>query len=384
MPDLQVCERYPLRPWFLDVDASEQKFVFGISRAETEGHVGFRKVGGTVFPKGRTEIGFYWRGFRVKEGIKDPWEAVSRFLWRKYGRPLFQQGQPSKIPLDRYVETAYGWAFNRWEKIVWREFQMGETKVGACRLIVTASDSPNSPGKRPSWEKDSIWNQAWFSSLRSASGLYRYARRTGNVALKERACMTKELALSAPQRAEGIFPSVFLASDRYSEDGVQSWEEGRWSNSDRVPAERGITREWYHVLDTSWTALQVVRWYRELEGDERLLRYAKRYADFPLERQEEKGFFPAWLHPETLEPAKILFESPETSLSVTFLLELADQKTGRGEAYRKAALKGMDAVIDEIIPDGRWEDFETYWSCSPFGREEYYGKKIERSGMYKQ
>ncbi len=44
----------------------------------------------------------------------------------------------------------------------------------------------------------------------------------------------------------------------------------------------------------------------------------------------------------------------------------------------------MDAVITHIIADGRWEDFETYWSCCSFGKHEYYGKRIERNGLYKQ
>ena len=37
----------------------------------------------------------------------------------------------------------------------------------------------------------------------------------------------------------------------------------------------------------------------------------------------------------------------------------------------------------EIIPSGRWEDFETYWSCSTFWNDKV-GKKIPRNNMYKQ
>jgi hypothetical protein len=75
-------------------------------------------------------------------------------------------------------------------------------------------------------------------------------------------------------------------------------------------------------------------------------------------------------------------QTPETSMSVTFLLELA-RITGH-QPYRLAALKAMDAVVRSIIPAGRWEDFETYWSCCSWGSNTYLGRKVERSGMHKQ
>jgi hypothetical protein len=33
---------------------------------------------------------------------------------------------------------------------------------------------------------------------------------------------------------------------------------------------------------------------------------------------------------------------------------------------------------------GRWEDFETYWSCSSWGIDDLLGKKVERNDLYKQ
>ena len=87
------------------------------------------------------------------------------------------------------------------------------------------------------------------------------------------------------------------------------------------------------------------------------------------------------MNPETLQPTEIMSQTPETSMSVTFLLKLAE--ITKEKKYNEAALKAMDIVICEIIPSGRWEDFETYWSCSRFGQERV-GKKYERNDMYKQ
>jgi hypothetical protein len=126
----------------------------------------------------------------------------------------------------------------------------------------------------------------------------------------------------------------------------------------------------------------MLRWYDELESDQRLLDYARTYADSLLELQDCEGFFPGWLHPETQQPGAVMNRTPESSMSVTFLLKLAEL-TGQNK-YRQAALRAMDVIIAEIIPEGRWEDFETYWSCCRWGRENYLGKKIERNAMHKQ
>ena len=50
--------------------------------------------------------------------------------------------------------------------------------------------------------------------------------------------------------------------------------------------------------------------------------------------------------------------------------------TGK-EKYKIAALKGIEAV-KEAITEGRWEDFETYWSCCRIGTPQWVGKKVTK------
>jgi rhamnogalacturonyl hydrolase YesR len=126
----------------------------------------------------------------------------------------------------------------------------------------------------------------------------------------------------------------------------------------------------------------MVRWYNELETDDRLLDYARGYAESLLGLQDDAGYFPAWLDKTTMRPLGILDRSPETALSATFLLELG-RATGE-ERYRKAALRTVDAVVRDILPIGRWEDFETYWSSSSHGSGDLVGQKVTRNNMYKQ
>jgi hypothetical protein len=201
--------------------------------------------------------------------------------------------------------------------------------------------------------------------------------------------MTKELALSFPQK-KGFFCSVVATEmeevniDSRDYNRSKGWETAYFGNSNRNPQKRStkISNAPYHILDMSWTSYLMLTWYEELEKDERLVEYAKKYADALLPLQDNKGFFPGWLNMEDLTPLDILNESPETSMSVTLLLklyELTENKT-----YYNAAIKAMDAVIDNVIPVGQWEDFETYWSCCPYGRDDLLNRKVERNNMFKQ
>ncbi|MBN2210098.1 MAG: hypothetical protein JW709_01765 [Sedimentisphaerales bacterium] len=385
VPDLDICGKVNSTPWFLDIDVPKRQMFIGLSHTNIWTHVGYRKAPGMELPAGKVQLGFYIKAYEDTTAVPNPWREVCKLLWSRWGHELFVKGEPLTTPMDRYVKRTYEWAFQSWPH-VWQEFDLNGRKVGAPQFIVNISESPNYPGPWYQREMLSIWNQAWFSSLRSASGVMRWAKRSSNTNLKQKAGLTKELALAAPMK-EGFFPAV-IRTDSVKElhDGQEvwrpkGWDHAYWSNSDRCPWNFDVTNEWYHVLDASWTGLLMLRWYEELEQDMRLLDYTRRYADALLKLQDEAGFFPGWLNPETLIPTDVMFQTPETSMSVTFLLKLSDL-TGEAK-YRQAAFKAMDAVLKEIVPAGRWTDFETYWSCCGFGKDKPE-TIYPRCGMYKQ
>lgn len=386
VPDLEKVGSNPRNPWFLDLDALAGRAEVGLSLTDVIGHVGFKKRPGMILEPGGAAISFFVTAWEDDAQSPNPFAKVTQFLWNRHGRRMAEAGEPLAVPLDTYVRHTYQWAFEAWEPFVWQEFEIDGKRVGAPQFIVNVSQSPNFTGPWHQREFLSIWNQAWFSSLRSASGLRRWADRVGDEELREKADLTKELALAAPSK-EGIFPSVIRVPNRQVEVDGQTvtrpagWEEATWTNSNRSPHNHGISADWYHVLDASWTALLMLDWHAELDADPRLLEKATAYADKLLKLQREDGFFPGWLHPDTLEPGPVMNRTPESSMSVTFLLKLAEL-TGRDQ-YRQAALRAMDAVIADVIPAGRWEDFETYWSCNPF-RNDRVGEPIERNGLYKQ
>lgn len=388
LPDLDVMVGgNPVR-WYLDHDAVQGRWTLGMSNYLVKQHVIYERSPGAVYPPGQVEIGFYLMSYEDPSVLQDPWRPALALLWERWGAPRFHQGEPLAGSLESYVHHTYEWAFERWGSSVWQEFDLDGRRVGAAVFIVEVSQSPNFEGEANERELRSIWNQAWFSSLRSAGGMYRYGKRYGDEDKTRRALLAKELALAAPQR-HGWFPSV-LATEMETHEVAggqvsrsRGWSTAYWGNSNRNPWKAGdsVHEAPYHILDMSWTALWMLRWYEELEPDQRLLDYAIAYAESLLQLQDTRGFFPAWLDYHTLEPLPILSDSPQTACSVTMLLKL-HQVTGE-RRYAKAALRAADAVAEAIVPEGRWEDFETYWSCSSYGCD-HVGRKYERNNMYKQ
>lgn len=387
VPDLDMLKRGSPVEWYMDMDAVNNRLILGMGKNSVKEHVLFVRDDGAFYPPGKVEYGFFVMTSSDQAAAKNPFSDASRFIWEKWGTPLYSSSSFDWEILDKYAGHTYRWAFESWRETVFQEFEMDGRKVGAPVFIINTTQSPNYPGEINEREFRSVWNQAWFNSLRSASGLYRYATRTNNPELKKYALMTKELALSFPQN-NGFFPGL-IATDMHQVeiDGVKynrskGWNTYYFGNSNRNPVTWNAAQSPYHILDMSFTAWQMLQWHSSLEKDDRLLKYAIDYGRALVRLQDEKGFFPAWLDKESLQPLGFLNNSPETSMSVTLLLKLYEMT--RDEVFRISALKAMQAVMDEIIDIGRWEDFETYWSCSRYGADTLVGRKVIRNNQFKQ
>ncbi|HRP54991.1 hypothetical protein [Agriterribacter sp.] len=389
IPDPDILSKNQGPDWYMDLDAPKNRLTLGMSLADVPEHTAFVRAPGGVYPPGTFRFGCYLMIHKAPDKtVADPWRPILSFFWKNWGEKAWDDIKvTAPLDLDLQCKRAYDWAFVNWKPTVWQEFELNGQTVGAPQFIVNVTQSPNYPGEVDEREFRSIWNQAWFNSLRSAAGLYRYARRHQVPAWLEYARKTKELALAFPQ-TRGFFPGLIgTEMEKVLIDGKyynrsKGWSTRFFGNSDRNPYFRDARLAPYHILDMSFTANQMLIWYTDLEKDERLLNYAITYADALLGIQDKTGFFPAWLDLKTLQPLAHLNRSPETSLSVSFLLRLYG--IVKEEKYKKAALKALSAVIQHNLLTGQWEDFETYWSCSPFGRDSLEGKKIIRNNMYKQ
>ncbi|MEE0203155.1 MAG: hypothetical protein U0I51_21780 [Muricomes sp.] len=385
IPDVRTTASQSV-PCYLDMDAVNQTISIGLADSQVTGHILYHKASETCYPKGSIEISFYILIYQ--EALKNPFRPILSFFWEHFGASDFRLLTEPKRDLNVYTSHTYRWAFRNWKKVVWQEFSVNGTIVGAPAFIVTTTQSPGSPHPPHQREALSIWNQAWFCSLRSASGLYRHARRIQNSELLAYAQMTKELALTFPQ-TDGLFPAV--AATRMEvikeDNGPESpnmrtlgWKTLYWGNSDRNPFSQEIETSPYHILDMSFTADYMLTWYEDLEADQRLLDYALAYADRLVELQDDRGYFPGWTDSQG-NRLGMLDDSPESSMSAAFLIHCFNLT--KNSRYLDAALECLDAVIRDIIPEGRWEDFETYWSCSDYWSD-HVGKKIPRNNMYKQ
>lgn len=387
IPDIELLNRSLALDWYMDMDAQKNRITLGRSLAEVAEHVLFKKREGNTYTPGKFTFGFYILAFDNEGRQNNPFRRPLAFFWEHWGAKHFAKGEPISGNMEAYVKHSYDWAFRSWGEQVWQEFEIEGKKVGAPTFIVNVTQSPNYPGKINEREFRSVWNQVWFSSLRSASGLYRYARRTEDKVLLDKANLTKELALSYPKKKGFFYGLIGTEMETVEIDGrkyqrSKGWESSYWGNSNRNPYTWDARQSPFHLLDMSWTALLMLRWYEELEQDVRLLEYAEDYAQSLLSVQLDEGFFPGWLDLETLQPMAHLNDSPESAMSVTFLLTL--YRITHKEIYKISALKAMDAVLKKVIPDGRWEDFETYWSCSRVGAEDWVGEKVVRNDMHKQ
>lgn len=373
--------------WYMDMDAGDNVMRIGMSRTLVTDHVLWSKTPGAVYDSGHHSFGFYIMAFDSKDVALNPFRPVLSFFWNRWGHNAFKDMELNHNLFMKYCERTYDWAFNNWKDAVWQEFDIDGKNVGAPVFIVNMTQSPNYKGPVNEREFRSIWNQAWFNSLRSASGLYRYAKLQDDAELLMKANLTKNLALSFPND-RGLFYGLIATPMELVEDNGKlvnrsvGWDHYYWGNSNRNPYTSNPADSPFHILDMSCTAYYMLKWYTELEQDPALLEYVVKYADALLSLQTEKGYFPAWIDTKTYIPYDELTVSPETSMSVTMLMDLYN--ITKNEKYKDAALKAMDAVINDIIYQGRWEDFETYFSCCRIGTPYLIGKKVQRNNMYKQ
>jgi hypothetical protein len=351
IPDIDDVERVlasGARAW-LDYDHGARAITLAIGAYRHEGHVFFaRKALAVRSNRDHDRIRLHVLSSDRNEDIVNPYGMAARFLWERWGKERLVAK-----PLSRYLEHVLHFTFAKdgWTDSVWQP-------VGAPVFIVDVGRHPSVPREKRTWrEPRSVWNQAWFSTQRCANGLLRHARRAGSSELEQRATSMTEIALSAPQ-TDGLFPSVLLAEDD------DSW---RWTNSDRRPA--SASSEACHLVDAAFTSRMLLEWHA-LTGERRALDRVRLFADRLVREQRPSGAFPGWIEPDGAVPAE-LAEGPESAVAATLLFELG---------LRDAALRAIP-FLEGVTRDGRWEDFETYYSCAHWGTP---GTRVARNGVWKQ
>ncbi|MCK5571508.1 MAG: hypothetical protein KAJ12_02055, partial [Bacteroidetes bacterium] len=274
-----------------------------------------------------------------RAGFRD----VVRFHWECRGRNnLLNSPSPQEEPFATYIRKA------------WKEYLplVAIDTIYDGRAITLLSQKRLSwSNKLPRTADRDAWFTVWFNSLRTAYGMHLHGRDTGDSILTKRAVQVLNLALSAPQRG-GLSPSIFYVDSAgghwVGDHGWGGIEGGRM----------------YSVFNNSWTHYWMLAWADLLpERREEILDYTQRLGDFLVREQRASGVIPSWFDPETLEAAEVYRdENAETAGAALFLAELYART--HKEEYLLSSQRAMEYIRTVIIPDRKWFDFETFFSCS--------------------
>ncbi len=384
LDDLDALQKAGLRAW-LDYDHPSRAITLAVGGYEKgDIHVSYRPV----------EIDYASQAVRLRvhvlvsdkqEDRENPFGMAARELWRRWGHPNHAKGGAQLAPLAKYCDYITRWSFtpepNGWGDTVWQSFFIDGRKCGAPAFIVDVAQHPSVPMDQRKWrEPRAVWNQTWFSTQRCANGLLRHARLIKSNDLEERAKLMTQFALAAPQ-TDGLFPAVYTTGSGWYKlyQDTPGWDQGRWRNSDRLP--RGVSDQACHLVDAAFTARLLLEW-NDIEKNGEIIPYVARFADRLLKLQRPSGAYPGWVEPDGTVPAT-LAEGPESAMSAALLLELAQRLPSdpRAAPWKESAKQALAYLEQGPIAQSRWEDFETYFSCSRWGTP---GQKVERNGLYKQ
>ena len=269
-----------------------------------------------------------------------------RLHWEKFGRQELATAAAEQSGTDAAYQSLGLW--DDWRNQVW------EKESRAQWLAVPLDDGSAGGAVRTiRWGRPnpSVYMSSWFNSVRTAVGMALYARRRDSRELLDLATGTIRLALAAPGR-DGAFKCIAVPAN-----GQVMWAAGDGSGSS--------VQTGYLGFDMSWTAYWLLKWRAAgLPLSDAILPRCRRLADFFIARQLKDGMIPTRFDESGATQAELSrMLMAETGPAALFLLELyAADKNPR---YLEAGLRALQFLEKEVIPQRKWYDYETFFSCSP-------------------
>ena len=330
----------------MQVETSSAPFIsFGLMNwMRKKAHVFYAHTDSLAVDLSDTSLSFsYYLNISATAPLRRGFQDVVRFAWDQYGHPNFvAPAGPQSQPFSSYIHKA-------WYKYL-PQIALSAKYEGKQVTLLRQGRLAWSNSLPQSADNDS-WFNVWFNSLRTAYGMYMHGQQIGDTVLMKQARGVLELALLAPQN-QGLAPSIF-----YTDSSGGHWvADHAWG---------GISHgEYLPVFHNAWTNYWLLQWSDILPSrKEEILRDTNRFAAFLLANQRESGVIPSWFDPITLAAAETFRdENAETAGAALFLAELYS-RTGK-EEYLLAAEKAMQYIFTSILPENKWYDFETFFSCS--------------------
>ncbi len=347
IPDIDILDKNRKLKTAMDLNVEESDkpfFSYGFANWEVEGHVYYYHNDSMVTEVENSDVVFgYYIYLDAVTEEKYGYEKIMRFMWEKYGvkNQIGNCGALNK-PIEEWGNDCW----YKYAKDVWMDVNINGEEAGAMNNL------------RLSWSNNlhesannDAWFNVWFQNLRTAYGMFIYGSQHSDNELMERAKKVLTLALNAPQK-EGIFPAIYYQSNGHHWVGDQSWG--------------GIGGNFYAAFHSSFQCYWLLKWYRILEDEKlkmRILDFCSNFAEFILKHQYENGVLPSWFDMETLLPSPILEkENAETAGASLFLTEL--YLLTENKKHLTGAKSAIDYLEKNIIPENKWFDYETFFSCS--------------------
>ncbi|MDP2884417.1 MAG: hypothetical protein Q8P51_05270 [Ignavibacteria bacterium] len=274
---------------------------------------------------------------------REGYREVVRYHWLTSGAENTQRpAGPQEEPFSSYIEKA------------WYQFvpQVAlDTKYQGVPVTLLRQARLAWSNKLPKSADNDSWFNVWFNALRTAYGMYVHGKVVDDQHLMRQATNVLNLALLAPQQ-NGIAPSIFYVD---STGGHWVADHG-WGGIDD-----GRDLPMFH---NAWTCYWLLRWIDLApERKTEILRYTKAFAGFLISNQHSNGVIPSWYDPTTLKPVETFRdENAETAGAALFLAEFYART--KGIKYLRGAEKSMQYIFKSVLPERKWFDFETFFSCS--------------------
>ena len=104
IPDLEIMSKGTQVRWYMDLDARNTQLTLGMSNYSVKEHVLYIRKSGATYQPEKVEIGFFLFTSTAKSDLENPWRKPLSFLWKKWGKPLFESGLPLPGDLEPYVK----------------------------------------------------------------------------------------------------------------------------------------------------------------------------------------------------------------------------------------------------------------------------------------
>lgn len=266
--------------------------------------------------------------------------TITHYLWHQYAEKYTKSVLPQTIPFSKYAGYSYATLDSIGQFV---NFKINNTEVGAYKGI--------DHGGYFHLPYPIIWNQDWFNVQRSAYGLRFYGEVLHKPEWVTQADQITKFSLLSPGR-EGLFPAIY------------DYQNGEWIGS--VPRLNGGKNR-IHTSNAAWTTYWLLKWYEGFDKNPEILEKANQLGHFLVENQLKSGAIPAWfIFPKNKEQKpqadQILKNSAETAGSALLFGELF--KITKDKVYKSALTRSADFLIRDVLPDMKFWDFETFWSCS--------------------